>query len=394
MSDDEKKKSKKPRREYGSGSVYQRTSDNRWVASVRLPNGQRLSRYGDTEQEAKRNLKEAQKELERGRLVTAKDQTVEAFLNYWLEIRSPTLRRSTIVNYRTKIRKHVLPYIGRTKLQKLTGDMLQSLYSKLLNKKLSPNTVNVVHTILKSAFKDAVLWEKLAVNPCDKVKPPKRVRKEADFLTLEQALRLIEAAKGRRLECMITLEVVTGMRRGELFALHWCDIDFEKKVLYVRWSLSYTNVDGTGCKYVEEQPKTEAGKRMIPLPDIAIEALKQHKARQAEVRLLIGPRWNNLDLVFCNSVGSYWSDSYHHKAYKSLLKKAGLPASLRFHDLRHSAATILLAMGVNMKLIQQRMGHSDIRITLGLYTHVTDSMQEQLVKMLNEHFKKASGEEP
>ncbi len=136
MSDDEKKKSKKPRREYGSGSVYQRTSDNRWVASVRLPNGQRLSRYGDTEQEAKRNLKEAQKELERGRLVTAKDQTVEAFLNYWLEIRSPTLRRSTIVNYRTKIRKHVLPYIGRTKLQKLTGDMLQSLYSKLLNKKL------------------------------------------------------------------------------------------------------------------------------------------------------------------------------------------------------------------------------------------------------------------
>src|SRR6266516_2655127 len=350
MSEEKEQKPKKSRREYGSGSVYRRKSDNRWVASIRLPNGQRLSRYGETKQEAKRNLKNAQKELEHGMLVTVRDQTVEAFLNYWLEIRSPTIRRSTIVNYRTKIRKHVLPYIGRTKLQKLTGDMLQSLYSKLLNKKLSPNTVNVVHTILKSAFKDAVLWEKLAVNPCDKVKPPKRVRKEADFLTLEQALRLIEAAKGRRLECMITLEVVTGMRRGELFALHWCDIDFEKKVLYVRWSLSYTNVDGTGCKYVEEQPKTEAGKRMIPLPDIAIEALKQHKAR--------------------------------------------LPASLRFHDLRHSAATILLAMGVNMKLIQQRMGHSDIRITLGLYTHVTDSMQEQLVEMLNEHFKRVSGEEP
>ncbi len=381
MSEEKEQKPKKSRREYGSGSVYRRKSDNRWVASIRLPNGQRLSRYGETKQEAKRNLKDAQKELEHGMLVTVRDQTVEAFLNYWLEIR-------------TKIRKHVLPYIGRTKLQKLTGDMLQSLYSKLLNKKLSPNTVNVVHTILKSAFKDAILWEKLAINPCDKVKPPKRVRKEAEFLDLEQALRLIEVAKGRRLECMITLAVVTGMRRGELFALHWRDVDFEKKVLYVRWSLSYVNADGTGCKYVEEQPKTEAGKRMIPLPDIAIEALKQHKARQAEVRLLIGPRWNNLDLVFCNSVGSYWSDSDHHKAYKSLLKKAGLPASLRFHDLRHSAATILLAMGVNMKLIQQRMGHSDVKITLGLYAHVTDSMQEQLVEMLNEHFKRVSGEEP
>jgi integrase len=392
MSKDEEKKTMKPRREYGSGSVYQRKGDKRWVASIRLPSGQRLSRYGDTEQEAKRNLKDAQRELERGTLVTARDQTIEAYLDYWLEIRSPTIRRSTIVNYRSKIRKHVLPYIGRTRLQKLTGDMLQSLYSKLLNEKLSPNTVGIVHIILKSAFKDAVLWGKLAVNPCDKVKPPKRVHEETDFLDLEQALQLIEAAKGHRLECMITLVVVTGMRRGELFALHWDDIDFEKKMLSVRRSLSYTNVDGTGYKYTEELPKTEAGKRAIPLPDIALEALKQHRARQAEQRLRAGPGWKNLNLVFCSGTGFYYSPSVHHKSFKAVLKAAGIPETLRFHDLRHSAATILLAMGVNMKLIQQRMGHSDIAITLGLYSHVTDSMQDQLVKMLNEHFKRTSGE--
>jgi integrase len=203
-------------------------------------------------------------------------------------------------------------------------------------------------------------------------------------------MQQVDAAQGHKLEAMIVLAVLTGMRRGELFALHWEDINFSKGTVHIHRSLSYKNADGNGCFYREELPKTAAGMRTLPLPDVALEALKAHRVRQREQRLQAGEAWKNLDLVFCTGIGSYYNQSNHHTVFHKILETAGLPA-IRFHDLRHSAATILLSMGVNPKVIQERLGHANITITLGRYAHVTESMQHEANQTLNQAFKRVLG---
>jgi integrase len=190
---------------------------------------------------------------------------------------------------------------------------------------------------------------------------------------------------------LLTLAIVTGMRQGELLALRWNDIDVPKATVRVIRSLSYRNPDGTGYEHKEEEPKTKSSKRTIPLPDFALEALQKHRVQQLEMRLK-APEWEDKGLVFPNDKGGYlWVDPLR-KQLKKLLREAGLPA-IRFHDLRHSAATILLAMGVNAKVIQERLGHSHISITLGVYGHVTESMQREAITKLDDQFKRSSGEQ-
>jgi len=383
------KKSVRKRRDNGDGSIYTR-ADERFVGSLRLPNGKRKDFYGKTKQEVKEKLKKAQAQLEQGTLVTAKHQSVASYLEYWFTIKRPNVRASTVVSYRGIINNHIVPHIGSIKLQKLTCDHIQALYSTLLEKGLNPTAVGMVHTVLVSACKDAVKWKRIAVSPCESVTAPRQVRKDMKFLTVEQARHLLDAARGHPLEAMLVLAVLTGARRGELFALHWEDINFRKGTVHIHRSLSYKNADGLGCTYREELPKTAAGIRTIPLPDIALEVLKVHKARQLKQRLQCGDAWKNLDLVFCTGVGSYYNQSNHHTAFRKILKAAGLPF-IRFHDLRHSAATILLSMGVNPKVIQERLGHANITITLGRYAHVTESMQHEANKTLNQAFKRSLG---
>ncbi len=376
-------------RNYGEGSIYLR-NDGRFVGSLMLPNNKRKDYYGKTKQEVKDKLKKAKAQLEQGTLVTAQQQSVASYLDSWLAIKQASVRASTVVSYRGIIHNHIVPHIGYMKLQKLAGDHIQELYATLLEKGLSPTTVGTVHTLLSSACKDAVKWKRIAVNPCASVTPPRQTHKEMKFLTVEQAQQLLEAAQGHKLEAMIVLAVLTGMRRGELCALHWEDLDFSKGTVRIHRSLSYKNADGNGCVYREELPKTAAGMRTIPLPDVALEALKAHRARQREQRLQAGSAWKNLDLVFCTGIGSYYNQSNHHKVFRKMLETAGLPV-IRFHDLRHSAATILLSMGVNPKVIQERLGHANITITLGRYAHVTESMQHEANKTLNQAFKRSLG---
>lgn len=372
------------RRDNGDGSIYRR-ADGRFVGSLRLPNNKRKDFYGKTKQEVREKLKKAQAQMEQGTLVTAKHQSVANHLEYWLTIKRPNVRASTVVSYRGIINNHIVPHIGSIKLQQLTGDHIQALYSTLLEKGLSSTTVGMVHTVLVSACKDAVRWKRIAVSPCESVTSPRQVRKDMKFLTVEQAQHLLDAVRGHPLEAMIVLAVLTGARRGELFALCWGDVNFRKGTVHIHRSLSYKNADERGCVYREELPKTAAGIRTIPLPDIALEVLKAHKARQLKQRLLCGDAWKNLDLVFCTGVGSYYNQSNHHTTFRKILEAAGLPF-IRFHDLRHSAATILLSMGVNPKVIQERLGHANVTITLGRYAHLTTSMQNEANSLLNQAF--------
>ena len=180
---------------------------------------------------------------------------------------------------------------------------------------------------------------------------------------------MVESLKGHRLELVVMTAMITGMRRGEILALRWADIDMERRVLQVLRTVDYIYPFG----YVENEPKTKTGKRLIDLPEFSIAFLRQHKVKQHEQRLKAGEKWENRDLVFPDLTGGYMSPSHLDDDFGKLVKGAGLP-HLPFHDLRHSAATILISMGVHAKVIQELLGHSDIAITLGIYGHLFPTM--------------------
>ena len=331
---------KRKRSVHGARSVYQRKGDGRWVAKFKVEEtGRWKELYARTEKEAMAKLQQALYEQKQGTLVTASQQSLQAHMEHWLQIKRLELKDDTYNYYRVYTETYILPSLGHIRLQKLTVAQIQSFYADLL-KELSANTVRIIHGILRGALDAAVRSRKIASNPCKLVTPPSAVEKELAYLTLEQAERLLETARNHTLECLLTLAIATRLRQGELLALRWPDIDFSKATLLVARSLSYCNPAGSGYGHKVEGPKTA---RTIPLPDFALEALQKHRAGQLEMRLK-APEWDGKGLVFPNDTGGYlWVDLLRRQL-KQLLQEAGLP-SLRFHALQRSAATILLAMG-------------------------------------------------
>ncbi len=353
-----------------------------------------LRGYGKTKREVKEKLKEAQRAIEQGSFITERDQTLETYLHYWLQMRrdSLTIKVSTYASYKSYLRRHVLPALGSITIQKLTGGLIQSLYFQLKQEGLSPNTIHLVHTILNAALNDAVKWRKIPFNPCKDLTPPKLQKKEMKYLSQEEAIQLLEAARGYRVETLLLLAVTLGLRRGELLGLQWDDIDFRKGSLQVKRTIAYVPLeDGTRHTYIATDPKTERSKRTIVLPQFVLDALKEHKNRQAQERSQAGKRWQHSNLVFANQQGGYFSLNLLRGQFKKVLEKAGLK-DMRFHDLRHSAATILLSMGINIKVIQELLGHTNVNITLGTYSHVTPTMQRDAMSALNDRFQNSNKE--
>jgi len=201
-------------------------------------------------------------------------------------------------------------------------------------------------------------------------------------LTAEEAQRLLAVAKGHRLEALLTVALTTGMRRGELLALQWKDIDWKGGSLQVRRSVN--RYAGQGFKVSE--PKTKQSRRKIALPLFVLEALKGHRTRQLEERLQAGTAWEDHGLVFSNIYGNFLNPSHLGTDFHKLLKKAKLPM-VRFHDLRHTAASLLLKMNVSPKMVQEILGHSDIEMTLGIYSHVLPGMHEEAMDKMDQLFK-------
>ncbi len=248
---------------------------------------------------------------------------------------------------------------------------------------LAPKTVNNIHGVLHKALDNAVKWNILPRNVCDAVTPPRIPRKEKNVLTKQQAHTLLEEVRTHRLEALLTLAITTGIREGELLALHWQDISFEDCSLQVKRAVSYLK----GYGYIESEPKTAKGRRMIKLPVFVVDILIRNKAQQEEQRRQVGSAWIDKDLVFTNAQGYYFSSSTLRKVFRRFLVSIGLP-HMCFHDLRHSAATILLAMNVHPKVVQEILGHSTIAMTLDVYSHALPSMQEDVTKRWDSEFGK------
>lgn len=374
---------KKRVRANGEGSIY-RQKENLWASSITV-NGKRKYFYGKTQKEVKEKREAFLQDVNRGVSVDAKKQTTGAFLRDWLEnSQKQSLRPRSYERYEEVIRLHITPVIGQHQLQKLSPQHVQALYAQKQEEGYSSTTILYIHNVLHKALKSAVRWGLIARNVCDLVDPPRREDFEGHSLTVEQARKLLDVVRGHRLEALFVLALATGMRRGELMGLKWQDISFGKGELQIRRVLSRIPTKLSGKGYEEAEPKTRGSRRKVVIAPFALEALRQHQAQQAEARAKAGEVWQDHDYVFCTSIGTHLNPTRDIlDQLKKLLQKAGLP-DIRFHDLRHSTASLLFSEGIHPKIVQEILGHSNIRITLDTYSHMLPTMQDGAIGRLDD----------
>lgn len=363
----------------GEGSLRKRPSDGMWEARFTGTDGKPKSLYGKTRAIASAKMNAALHDQDRG-LTTPRNekQTLATFLRSWLPIHAARIERSTASRYGEFIELHIIPSLGKTKLSDLTAHDLERLYAKKLEV-LSPSTVRKIHLCLHLALEDALRKGLIARNVCDLATVPKPPRAHFEVWNQDEANRFLQTARGERMEALYVLALSVAMRQGELFALKWRDVDLDTGALYLSGSVRRH----TGLGRVLKAPKTATSRRRIRLPAHAVDALRRHKARQDEERAMLGDEWDDHDLVFANTIGrGLERQNLEPKNYYPLVERAGVPR-IRFHDLRHTCATLLLRAGVHPKIVSEMLGHASIAITLDLYSHFLPDMQELAVSAMD-----------
>ena len=368
------------KRANNEGSIFRRR-DGRWTASITVGGGKRKAYYGKTQGEVLRKLTAARKARQDGLPLVGERQTLGNYLSGWLADVEPSLRPRTWLRYEQLVRLHTLPDLGAVPLARLSPQQLQRLYASSLQKGLSPASVIHLHAVLRRALGQALRLGLVARNVALLAVPPRLARREMTTLSPEQARQLLQAAAGDRLEALYTLALSTGMRQGELLALRWRDVNLGSGALRVVGTLQQTPHGFRVC-----EPKTARSRRQVLLTQTAVSALRRHRARQAEERLLVGPAWGSDDFVFTTEAGEPESGPNVTHRFYTFLARSGLP-HIRFHDLRHTAATLMLARGVHPKVASEMLGHSNISVTLDLYSHVTPTMQRAATEALDEIFR-------
>lgn len=376
------------RRSHGEGSVYRR-GDGRWVAAIDLGSHtgrrQRKTRTAGTKREALGCLQELRQAQRSGSLIMEDARTtVAAYLGRWLQSVEASIRPRTWVRYEELVRLHIVPELGAVRLNRLTPMDIQVFHRNRLASGCAPRSVLHMHRVLHTALEQAVRWDMLARNPARYAEPPRVPRTAMRVLNAEEAQRLLSAAEGGRLEALFALALGTGARQGELLALRWRDVDFANRRITINATLGV----GRDGRLTLSEPKTPASRRTVRVPDFAVEVLRRHRASQNEERLSLGEAWHDPDLVFATGRGTQMAASDLNKRHwRPLVEKAELGPKpgeqrLRFHDLRHTFATLSLQAGVNVKVISAALGHSNTAITLDTYSHVLPGMDDQAAEVL------------
>jgi integrase len=366
----------------GEGTISRRKNGG-WMAQyyVYTADGRkRKTLYGKTRKEVAKKLANALSDREGGLIFDAEGLKLREYLSRWLEDSvKDTVRNTTYERYEQISRTHIIPMLGDVKLKGLSPTHVRGLY-KEKRQTLSPRTVQYIHVTLHKALKQAVNDGLIPRNATEAVKPPQVRREEIRPLTPEQVKQLLDAARGDRLESLYALAVHTGLRQGELLGLRWEDVDLESGSLHVKRTL--TTARG-GPRLAA--PKTKGSRRRVSLTRGAVDAIRAHLARQLEEIDRAGSLWQENGLVFASDMGKPLDRrDLTSRQFKPLLKRAKLPETTRFHDLRHTCATLLLTKNVNPKVVSEMLGHSNIAITLDTYSHVLPNMQDSAARALEE----------
>jgi integrase len=307
--------------------------------------------------------------------------TLGDYLDSWLSDIEGTVSRHTHRDYADKVRLHITPVLGSTRLRDLTTGHLQKLYRRKLSEGLSPRSVRYIHVTLSKALHDAEGRDLVRKNVAKFAKPPKDEHSEKPVMSVTDAKRFLEAIRGDRFEALYLLAVTTGLRRGEILGLKWTDVDLEAGTLKVSRSL-----DSLYGPHQEVDPKRQASRRASKLPAPVVEALRRHRAAQEARRARLGPLWKGPEIdesyVFTTTVGTpERGDNVLSRGLKPLMKKAGLPP-YNFQTIRRSNATFLVLLGVSPRVAMRWMGHSDVATTLKIYQQAPDELQESAAELM------------
>jgi integrase len=331
-----------------------------------------------TRKACEEKLRDALKAAATGRTFAEERLTVRDYFARWLASIEPTVRPATYRRYSDLVRLHVAPELGGIRLSKLSPLDLQRFYAGRLDAGLSATTVHHAHAVIHRALKQAMRWGLVERNVSELTDAPRRTLPDVKTWDSRQASAVLDAGDERDLAALWRLALLCGMRRGELLGLMWDDLDLDHGTLAVRRTLSR----GKGGTWEMGQPKTASGRRSIALPASCVAALRKHRASQNAERLRLGDVWDDHGFVFTNETGGPLHVNSLMCRFRKLITAAGVP-TIRFHDLRHTSATLLLAEGVHPKIVQERLGHADISMTLNRYSHVTPGMQRQAADTLD-----------
>jgi len=353
------------RRGNGEGTIGKHPNGY-WWARLRLPNGKRKAFYADTQQEVIRKLDEAKAALAAGASFDHEQLTVAQHSKEWLKVIKPTVAKNTYDSYESLLRLHVLPSLGRKRLGRLQTRDIQATYSSLLAEGMTPATLDNTHRAFHGCLEKAVQWGLILRNPSDFAVLPKVRHPEKPMLSECQVQQFLQAARDHRLEALFILALATGARSGELLGLRWSDVDLDEGVGHIRKSLKKT---ATGCELGDT--KTIGSERIVEIGPATVKLLVRHRARQDAEAIALGAAWDKTwNLTFANRIGRPLNRAnVLHREFRPLIEKAGLPQSLRFHDLRHIFASLALSKGMDIVRVAAMLGHSSPATTLRTYSH-------------------------
>ena len=370
------------RRANGEGTIFRR-KDGRWCASLYVVTTRgrrkRVHVYGKTRPEVREKMTALQRDMDRGVRMPEERWSVAGYLEHWLEdVVKPNKAPKTHQGYELVVRLHILPVIGRKRLRSLGVPDVRDLIARLEEQGMTTRGIQQVHAVLRNALQSAMREEVVARNVAKLVQVKTPRYEVGRGLSVEQARILLTAARSDRLYALYVLAVYLGLRRGELLGLRWRDVDLEEGTLQVRHTLQ--RVDGD-LQFLP--PKTRTSRRTIPLPPSCVDALRAHRVAQGKERLGAGSRWVDEDMVFASRVGTPIEPDNLSRSWYQARKALGDPPP-RFHDLRHTCVSLLLAEGAPPHVVQQIVGHSAIDVTMTIYAHASLDEKRKALGRLGE----------
>lgn len=360
------------KRANGEGTLFHR-SDGIWIGRITMPDGSLKQVAGTTQAAAKKKLQDVKLAIARGLPVTTERENVGAFLTRWLQDTvKPNRRPNTYAGYEVNVRVHIVPRLGRLPLARLTPQDVQGLVNTLRDEGLSPRSILYVRATLRVALQQALKWGLVARNAAALVDPPRVERDDVEPLTPPEARRFLDAVRDDRLGALYSVATAMGLRQGEALGLRWQDVDLDSRRLWVRKQLQ--RVDG---KMELVDVKTKRSKRPIDIPEPLVEQLRAHRKQQLEERLLLGEQWQDRGLVFATSKGTPLDRHNVTRYFQRILARLEIEPK-RFHDLRHTCASLLLAQGVPLHEVSELLGHSGIQITSDIYGHLYETRRREV----------------
>lgn len=338
---------------------------------------QKKKRGFTTKKDAEKALTEAINEVNKGTYLEPSKVLYKEYLDQWLMTKKNNISAQSLKVYKSCLSKRIVPFLGNITLSKLTAIKIQLFISSLYDEGLSYPTVKKHFEIIRNSLEHAVDFNMIPNNVALKVKLPKNQKKEMKVWNQEEANHFLNMSRKNSCFIVFQLALSTGMRQGEILGLRWKDIDLDKGLLYIKQTLSQ---DGrtflTGAK-------TNSSIRTINLSKATISHLKDRRLVIAKEKLQYGPAYKDNDLIACTQHGTPLNPANIRRSFNRIINNARVP-KIRFHDLRHTHATLLLGQGINVKVISERLGHSNIKVTLDTYSHVLPTMQEEVARKLDE----------